>query len=81
MFPMVPYHALPRLHAAIGHDLPAPNTSIWDAYKEMGAAVMRQRREPGYFLKRQLPPSAQPYRDELHQTVPERQAAAPHAVA
>ena len=24
MFPMVPYHALPRLHALIKHDLPAP---------------------------------------------------------
>ena len=26
MFPMVPYHALPKLHALIKHDLPAPNT-------------------------------------------------------
>ena len=28
MFPMVPYHALPRLHALIRHDLPPPNPSI-----------------------------------------------------
>ena len=28
MFPMVPYHALPRLHELIKHDLPAPNPSI-----------------------------------------------------
>ena len=26
MFPMVPYHALPKLHEMIKHDLPAPNT-------------------------------------------------------
>ena len=33
MFPMVPYHALPRLHELIKHDLPAPNPSIWHAYR------------------------------------------------
>ena len=26
MFPMVPYHALPRLHDLIKHDLPVPRT-------------------------------------------------------
>src|SRR4051794_18996349 len=35
MFPMVPYHALPKLHELIKHDLPAPNTSILDGYREM----------------------------------------------
>ena len=33
MFPMVPYHALPRLHELIKNDLPAPNTSILDGYQ------------------------------------------------
>ena len=28
MFPMVPYHALPKLHELIKHDLPAPTPSI-----------------------------------------------------
>ena len=28
MFPMVPFHALPRLHELIKHDLPPPNPSI-----------------------------------------------------
>jgi fatty acid desaturase len=72
MFPMVPYHALPRLHEIVKHDLPAPNPSIWAAYREMFQAVMRQRREPGYYLRRELPPTARPYKGELHQTVPER---------
>ncbi|EBW2353396.1 fatty acid desaturase, partial [Salmonella enterica subsp. enterica serovar Enteritidis] len=35
MFPMVPYHALPRLHALIKHDLPAPTPSILAGYREM----------------------------------------------
>ena len=79
MFPMVPYHALPRLHEIIKHDLPAPNTSMWDGYKEMVRAVMRQRREPGYYQHRELPPSARPYRQEFHdvRAVPERESRAP----
>jgi fatty acid desaturase len=74
MFPMVPYHALPRLHEVVKHDLPEPNPSIWAAYKEMFAAVMRQRREPGYYLRRELPPGAKPYKEVLHRSVPERAA-------
>ena len=74
MFPMVPYHALPRLHALIKDDLPPADPSIWAAFKDMMRAVMRQRREPGYYLRRNLPPTARPYRDDLHQTVPERAA-------
>jgi fatty acid desaturase len=74
MFPMVPYHALPRLHALIRHDLPPPNPSIWHAYREMVPAILRQRREPGYYLRRDLPPTARPYREELHDHVPSRAA-------
>jgi fatty acid desaturase len=62
MFPMVPYHALPRLHEMIKHDLPAPNKSIIDAYREMIPAFLRQLRNEDYFLKRELPASARPYR-------------------
>ncbi len=75
MFPMVPYHALPRLHAAVRHDLPPADPSILAAYRDMVRAVMRQRREPGYFLRRALPASARPYREDLHQAVPERVSA------
>jgi fatty acid desaturase len=70
MFPMVPYHALPDLHDAIKDDLPAPNTSIADAYKELFGAVMRQRCEPGYFLRKELPATAKPYQEWLHKDVP-----------
>ena len=72
MFPMVPYHALPALHEAIKHDLPPPNTSIRQAYGEMWRAVMRQRREPGYYHRRELPGGAKAYLERLHQEVPER---------
>ena len=66
MFPMVPYHALPQLHEMIKHDLPAPNKSIIEGYREMIPAFLRQLRNEDYFLKRELPPTAKPYREELH---------------
>ncbi|MER8485040.1 fatty acid desaturase family protein [Mesorhizobium sp. M1322] len=66
MFPMVPYHALPRLHELIKHDLPAPTPSILAGYREMIPAFVRQLRNEDYFVKRALPPTAKPYRDEFH---------------
>jgi fatty acid desaturase len=66
MFPMVPYHALPKLHELIKHDLPAANPSIWHAYREVWPVVLRQLRNEDDFLKRELPPTARPYREEFH---------------
>jgi fatty acid desaturase len=66
MFPMVPYHALPKLHAMIKDDLPAPNPSILDGYREMIPAFLRQLRNEDYFLKRELPLTAKPYREDFH---------------
>jgi fatty acid desaturase len=67
MFPMVPYHRLPELHDKIKHDLPAPNISILDAYKEIWPALKRQLRYEDFFIKRELPVSARPYREDLHE--------------
>jgi fatty acid desaturase len=71
MFPMVPYYALPKLHELIKHDLPAPNPSMWHAYREVWPVLLRQLRYEDYYLKRELPPTAKPYRDEFHNmTIP-----------
>jgi fatty acid desaturase len=70
MFPMVPYHALPRLHEAIKHDLPAPNRSIAEGFAEMWPALKRQMKHEDYFVKRELPPGAKPYREDFHLYVP-----------
>lgn len=67
MFPMVPFHALPRLHELMKHDLPAPNPSILDGYREMFPAFLRQLRNEDYFIRRELPATAKPYREELHE--------------
>ncbi len=66
MFPMVPYHRLPDLHERIRHDLPAPSPSIWAAYREMLPVLLRQLRNDDVFLRRDLPPTARPYREDLH---------------
>jgi fatty acid desaturase len=66
MFPMVPYHALPRLHALIKDDLPAPTPSIAAGYAEMWPAFRKQLRYEDYFVKRALPPTAKPYREDFH---------------
>jgi fatty acid desaturase len=62
----LPYHALPRLHALIKSDLPEPSPSQWAAYKEIYPAWRRQLQGQDYFLLRALPPTARPYRPELH---------------
>jgi fatty acid desaturase len=69
MFPMVPYHALPKLHAEVAADLPTPYPSLWAAYREIIPTLLRQMREPGYYVRRELPAAAQPFRPEMHNAV------------
>jgi fatty acid desaturase len=66
MFPMVPYHRLPDLHEKMKADLPEPYPSTWAAYREIVPTLIRQRREPGYFIRRELPATARPYRPDLN---------------
>jgi fatty acid desaturase len=66
MFPMVPYHALPKLHERMKADCPTPYNSTWQAYREIIPALLRQRGEPEWYVKRDLPNSARPYRPDLH---------------
>jgi len=66
MFPMVPYHALPKLHAAIKADCPPPYPSCWAAYREIIPTLLRQVKDPTYYVVRTLPSSAKavPYNHE-----------------
>jgi len=57
MYPLVPYHALASLHAAVKEDCPPPYPSILAAYREIVPAVLRQIRDPAYHVKRELPVS------------------------
>ena len=69
MFPMVPYHRLPELHEIMKPDTPPPLTSLFAAYRAIVPALLRQVREPHWHLPRTLPPTAKPYRPELHGAV------------
>ncbi len=55
MFPLVPYHNLPKLHDIVKPDMPTPYPSIWNAWCELLPAVWRQVKEPAYFVERKLP--------------------------
>ena len=61
MFPMVPYHRLPELHEEIKGDLAPAYPSLWAAYKEIVPAVLRQLKDPTYYIRRELPAGAAPY--------------------
>jgi fatty acid desaturase len=60
IFPLVPYHALPKLHAAVKADLPPPYPSTIAAYREIIPTLARQLRDPTYCVRRELPSSARP---------------------
>ena len=55
MFPLVPYHALPRLHEVVKGDCPPAYTSILDAWREIIPALRKQMKDPLYHVKRRLP--------------------------
>jgi fatty acid desaturase len=55
MYPMVPYYKLPELHRELRQDMPAPYRSTLAAYREIIPALLRQRKDPSYFVRRNLP--------------------------
>ncbi|MEO0017278.1 MAG: Na(+)-translocating NADH-quinone reductase subunit [Verrucomicrobiota bacterium] len=72
MFPLVPYHALSRLHELIKADCPPPYLSIAAAWREILPAVLRQVKDPAYHVKRLLPtPKARPLEREPSLAAPD----------
>ena len=55
MFPLVPYHALHKLHAAVKDDCPIPYPSLFAAWREIVPAVLKQVKDPAHHVKRRLP--------------------------
>ncbi|NBU14276.1 MAG: fatty acid desaturase [Alphaproteobacteria bacterium] len=62
MFPMVPYHRLPELHAEMLSDTPAPYNGFLEAYREILPTIIRQLKDPDYFVRRVLPTTAKPFK-------------------
>jgi fatty acid desaturase len=60
MFPMVPFHALGKLHQELKPDMPKPYNGLWEAYSEIIPTTIRQVKEPTYYVRRELPSTAKP---------------------
>lgn len=60
MFPLVPYHNLPKLHEIVKPDSPVPYLGLWDAWREIVPALWRQTKDPTYFVERKLPTPTRP---------------------
>jgi fatty acid desaturase len=60
MFPVVPFHALPRLHVLIREQCPPAYTGLGEAYREIIPTLLRQATDDLYYVKRPLPSPAPP---------------------
>lgn len=55
MFPLVPYHNLPRLHELVKEDMPEPYSGLWACWREIIATIPKQIEDPSYHVKVKLP--------------------------
>lgn len=55
MYPLVPYHALPKLHALVKDDCPPVYPTILSAWREILPTLFRQAKDPTYYVKREIP--------------------------
>lgn len=70
MFTMVPYYNLPKLHALIRHDTPAPEPSITAAFRRLLPVLRKQLRYEDAVIVLDLPETAAPYRAEVARLKP-----------
>ncbi len=55
MYPMIPSYNLKKLHALIKDQLPPAKKNLWEAYKEIIPAILKQAKNPNYKIDVQLP--------------------------
>ena len=65
LFTMVPYYNLPKLHALIRHDVPAPDPSIFAAFRRLLPVLIKQLKCEDAVIIPELPKGATPYSDDL----------------
>ena len=70
MFTMIPYYNLPKLHALIAKDCPAPEPSILAAYKRLLPVLWRQLRYEDAVIVPDLPAGAVPYGSQVNKLLP-----------
>lgn len=57
IYPNIPFHALSRFRRAIDSQMPPACTSLWSSYREIVPALMKQRRDVTFFIRRHVPGS------------------------
>ena len=55
MYPMIPSYNLKKLHELIKDQLPPAKKNLWEAYKEIIPAIVKQAKNPNYKIDVQLP--------------------------
>ena len=55
MYPMIPSYNLRKLHELIKDQLPPAKKNLWEAYKEIIPAIVKQAKNPKYKIDVQLP--------------------------
>jgi Na+-transporting NADH:ubiquinone oxidoreductase subunit F len=55
IFPLVPFHALPKLHELIKGDLAAPYNGLIEAYREIIPTLIRCSKDATYYYRRETP--------------------------
>ncbi len=59
VFPMVPFHALPKLHEEIRDRIPPAYDGLWAVYRELIPVLIQQARtDPDHYIRRALPETA-----------------------
>ncbi len=70
LFTMVPYYNLPKLHALIRHDVPAPDPSIITAFRRLLPVLIKQLRYEEAVIIPPLPDTATPYGSDVDKLRP-----------
>jgi len=70
LFTVVPYYNLPKLHDRIKHDVPAPDPSIWAAFRKLGPVLIKQLTYNHAVIVPDLPEGALPFGDEVERLLP-----------
>ena len=55
IYPQVPFYNLPKIHDLIKEQCPPANKSLFDGLREMIPAILRQTKDPKYYIKKKLP--------------------------
>ena len=58
IYPLVPFHALPRLRERVKNELPTPYRGLRQGAAELFPVLLRQRKDITVHIKRPLPPRA-----------------------